>query len=175
MNLKWLDGACIFAAGILAGGYLFAGSQPRSFLALQNCGKSCLQKKDLAGLLTSVGIRHADGVLPSIVKESDRCLAIRHPQPLARLHYVFFPKKDIKNIADIAEGDQPYVFDCFSLIRAMVIEGKLRDYRVFTNGPGVQDITYLHFHLISVDRNSPASELLPEPSKQPPVHRIGKF
>ena len=48
MKKYWLVGVIIFAAGIVLGGYLFAGSQKRSFLALQDCGKSCLQKKDLA-------------------------------------------------------------------------------------------------------------------------------
>ncbi|MEP7154240.1 MAG: HIT domain-containing protein [Betaproteobacteria bacterium] len=173
--MKWLGGAVIFGVGILVGGYLFAGSQPRSFLALRDCGKSCLQKKDLAGLLTSVGIRRADGVLPIVVKESDRCLAIRHPRPVAKIHYVFFPKKDIKNIADIAEGDQPFVFDCFSLIRSMVTENKLRDYRVFTNGPGAQDITYLHFHLVSTEQGPLASEPIADQGKPAPYRRIGKF
>ena len=126
-------------------------------------------------MLTSVGIRRADGVLPIVVKESDRCLAIRHPHPVAKLHYVFFPKKDIKNISDIAVDDQPYVFDCFAMIREMVTENKLRDYRVFTNGPGVQDITYLHFHLVSAERGPLVSEPLAEPGKPPPYHRVGKF
>ena len=148
----WKLLACtgIFAAGIVLGGYLFAGSQPRSFLAVTDCRKSCYQKKDLAGLLASVGIHRVDGAIPLVVKETDRCIAIRHPRPLARLHDVFFPKKDIKNIADISIDDQSYVLDCLALIRAVVMEKGMRDdYRVFTNGPGLQDITYLHFHLVS--------------------------
>ena len=149
MNWKLIGGACIFLAGVVLGGYLFAGSQPRSFLAVSDCRKSCYQKKDLAGLLTSVGIHRADGVLPLIVKETDRCLAIRHPSPMAKLHFVVFPKKDIKNISDISIDDQAYVFDCLALVRSLVMDNNLRNYRVYTNGPGLQDITYLHFHIVS--------------------------
>lgn len=88
---------------------------------------------------------------------------------------MFFPKRDIKNIADITADDQPYVFACFSLIRSMVDENRLRDYRVFTNGPGVQDITYLHFHLVSAERSPLVSEPLAELGKQPVLKRVGKF
>ena len=149
MNWKLFGGTGLFLAGVVFGGYLFAGSQPRSFLAVLDCRKSCYQKKELAGLLTSVGIHRADGVLPLIVKETDRCLAIHHPSPMAKLHYVVFPKKDIKNIADISVDDQDYVLDCLALVRTLVLDNNLRNYRVYTNGPGMQDITYLHFHIVS--------------------------
>jgi diadenosine tetraphosphate (Ap4A) HIT family hydrolase len=175
MNIwKLLAGACLFGVGVLAGGYLFAGSQPRSFLALADCGKTCYKKKDLAGLLASVGINRADSVVPLVVRETDRCIAIYHPRPLARLHYVFFPKKDIKNIADIAIDDQPYVLDCLALIRAVISDKGLRgDYRVYTNGPDLQDVTYLHFHLVSGGHGSlldgEAARLSPDAAAhQPP-------
>jgi histidine triad (HIT) family protein len=137
-----------FSAGIVVGGYLFSASQPRSFLALRQCDH-CYKPNDLAGLVTSVGIQRAEAALPLVEKETDRCLAIRHPRPGARLHFVVFPKKDIKSIADIAVDDERYVLDCVGLIRALVTENGLRNYRVLTNGPGFQGVTYLHFHLLA--------------------------
>ena len=94
---------------------------PRSFLALSECDH-CYQMKDLAG---------------------------RHPMPEGRVHLVVFPKKDIRSIADVSVDDERYVLDCIGVIRALVTEGGLRNYRVVTNGPGFQGVTYLHFHLIA--------------------------
>ena len=104
--------------------------------------------KDLAGLLASVGIQRAEAALPLVQKETDKCVAIRHPMPEGRLHLVVFPKKDIKSIADVSVDDERYVLDCIGVIRALVTEGGLRNYRVVTNGPGLQSVTYLHFHLL---------------------------
>jgi diadenosine tetraphosphate (Ap4A) HIT family hydrolase len=137
-----------FFAGVGVGGYLFSASQPRSFLALSNCNP-CYRPKDLAGLLTSAGIQRASGALPMVVKETNRCIAIEHPFPKTRFHFVVFPKRDIKNIADISVDDQEYVLDCLAVIRALVTENGLWNYRVITNGPGSQDVTYLHFHVVS--------------------------
>jgi diadenosine tetraphosphate (Ap4A) HIT family hydrolase len=136
--------------GIAVGGYLFSDSQPRSFLALSNC-VSCYRPNDLAGLLASAGIQKAAGAIPLVVKETDRCVAIEHPFHKAKFHFVVFPKKDIKDIAHISVDDQQYVLDCLAVVRSLVVENDLRAYRVETNGPGLQDVTYLHFHLISPD------------------------
>jgi histidine triad (HIT) family protein len=146
-------GVLTFFAGVVSGGYLFADSQPRSFLAVRNCD-ACYRPNDLAGLLVSAAIHRAPGAIPRIVKESDRCLAIEHPFPKTHMHFVVFPKKDIKSIADISLEDQPYVLDCMAMIRALVVENGLRSYRVESNGPGLQDITYLHFHVVSKDGRS---------------------
>lgn len=137
-----------FAAGIVAGGYLFSSSQPRSFLALAQCD-GCYRVNDLAGLLASVGVQRAHAALPLVVKETERCLAIEHPFPATRVHFVVFPKKDIKSIADVSLDDERYVFDCLGVIRALVLEKRLQSYRVVTNGPGLQTVTYLHFHLLA--------------------------
>jgi hypothetical protein len=139
--------AVAFFVGVAVGGYLFHDSQPRSFLAIQKCGNNCYRRNDLAGLLASAGIQRAPGLIPNVVKESDKCIVIQHPFPEMRHHLVFFPKKDIKNIADVSIEDQPYVIACIALIRSLIMEEHLSNYRVVVNGPGLQDITYLHFHL----------------------------
>ncbi len=142
-----LVGSVAFVVGILVGGYLFSESQPRSFLALRECGGSCYRLEDVLGLLASVGIQRTPELIPRVTKETDRCIAVAYPFDRSRYHMVIFPKKDIRNIADITEADQPYLMDCFEVIRALVVENGLRDYRVYTNGPGEQEVTYLHFHL----------------------------
>ena len=108
-----------------------------------------MQPKELVGLLTSVGIQKLPALIPSVVAETEKTVAVEHPAPEARIHYLIFPKKDIKNIADVTEADGEYVVDAFRVAREIVREKKLVRYRVVTNGPGYQGVTYLHFHLLA--------------------------
>ena len=142
-------GVFAFFVGIVVGGYLFANSQPRSFLAIQNCNSSCYHLNELTGLLASAGVQRMPGLIPNVLMETEKCVAIAHPFPESRYHFLIFPKKDIKNIGEISVDDQPYIMDCIGVIRALIVERRLKVYRVYTNGPGRQDVTYLHFHLIS--------------------------
>ncbi len=156
MNLRFaLLISVAFAIGIGIGGYLFNNTQPRSFLAVFNCQNSCYRPKDLAGLLASAGIRRPVAYIPNVARETDRCVAIYHPfatpgrNPDSSYHFVIFPKKDVKNIADVSIDDQPYIFDCLAVIRSLITEYGITNYRVYTNGPELQDVAYLHFHLVT--------------------------
>lgn len=135
------------SVGVIIGGYLFSQSQPRSVLAINQC-KDCLSAKDLAGLLASAGIQKLPGLIPSVVFETDKTIAIKSPLPEAEIDYVIFPKKDIKNIGEIAKEDAPYLIDAYLVARHIIEKENLVHYAIFTNGPGCQKITYLHFHLI---------------------------
>ncbi|HEY3041945.1 MAG TPA: HIT domain-containing protein [Pyrinomonadaceae bacterium] len=132
--------------GVILGGYLFANTRPRSFLALNKCEGTCLQSKELLGLLTSVGIQRFPGLVPSVVKETDKTIVIEHPSPQARIHYLVIPKKDIKNIGEVSDEDSEYLIDAFKVTREIIKEKNLTDYRLTTNGPGFQTMTYFHFH-----------------------------
>jgi hypothetical protein len=136
-----------FVFGVVAGGVLLGGSQRRSFAAVGDCQGNCYKPSDLAGLLVSAGIRLAPSSLPKLVRETDRCVAIAHPSPQAPVHFVLFPKRDIKHIADISTEDGSYVLGCFDLVRALVNDQHIRNYRLATNGPDLQLVTYLHWHL----------------------------
>lgn len=137
---------CI-AVGIVIGGYLFSRSQPRSFLAINRC-EDCMSRKDLAGLLASVAIQRMPGIIPSIAFETDKTIAIKLSSGKINFHYVIIPKKDIKNIGELSEEDSSYLTDAFLVARHIIEKEKLTRYRMFTNGPYYQDITYLHFHLV---------------------------
>jgi histidine triad (HIT) family protein len=138
-----------FLLGIVVGGYLFHSSRPRSFIALNNCQGTCLNSNELMGLLTSVGMQRFTGLAPKVVKETDKTIVIEHPQPLARLHYLVIPKKDFKNVADLDETGRDYLVDAFAVMGKIIREKNLVNYRVTTNGPGYQTMTYLHFHLMA--------------------------
>jgi len=144
--------------GIVIGGWLFSRSQPRSVIALKDCDH-CLSPADLAGLLGSVGMMRFGKVLPFVVTETDRSVVIKHPVPYARVHYVIVPKKDIKDLGTYNDADMAYIEDAMRIVRFLVQKGHLRAYRVFSNGPGLQSVTYLHFHLISKERRPEIDEL----------------
>jgi hypothetical protein len=134
--------------GIIIGGYLFAQSQPRSFLSINRC-QNCLSRADLLGLIASVGIQKFPGLIPSVVLETDRTIVVKYPFPLERIHYLIIPKKDIKDIGEISEVNAQYLIDAYLVVRRIIEEEKLSKYQLFTNGPGFQDMTYLHFQLIA--------------------------
>jgi hypothetical protein len=146
-NFVW--SGLLIVLGLILGAYLFAGVQPRSFLALANCESSCYRPNDLVGLLASSAIQRTPGLLPKVVKDTERCISIDHPFPEGKMHFVIFPKRDVKDIADVSAEDGPFVLECLAHVRALVAEYKLRAYRVYTNGPALQHVTYLHFHLVA--------------------------
>jgi hypothetical protein len=143
-----LGGVVCLALGLVSGGVLFSQSQPRSVLAIHHC-QQCLDLNELAGLLASVGIQMFPGLLPSVVFETDRTIAIQVPSVKQGVHYVIVPKKDIKNVGEFSAEDAPYLIDIFAVVQHLITDKALSSYRVITNGPGFQDVTYLHFHLVA--------------------------
>jgi hypothetical protein len=134
--------------GIMIGAYLFSQSQPRSILSVYRC-QNCLGHADLLGLIASAGIQKLPGLIPSVVFETDKTIVIKPAFSAERIHYVILPKKDIKDIGDISPADAQYLIDTFLVARRIIEEEKLSKYRFYTNGPGFQDVTYLHFHLVA--------------------------
>ena len=133
--------------GIVLGGYLFADTQPRSFLAALRCEGNCWRAQDLAGLVASVVVQRAPGLLPLVVAETDRTIAIK--LPTAGTHYVVIPKRDIRDVGELARSDEPYLADAYAVIGRLLREDGLKNYTVLTNGPARQDVSYLHFHIVS--------------------------
>ncbi|MDO9359232.1 MAG: HIT domain-containing protein [Polaromonas sp.] len=139
----------VLFAGVILGGYFFSRSIPRSLLAVSSCGHTCYKPNEIAGLLASAGIQRMPAALPGVERESDECLAIRHPQPEGRVHFVLFPKRDARNILELTPEDQPFVMGCFALARELARETDALNWRLLTNGPALQHVTYLHFHLVA--------------------------
>ena len=146
---RLLTSVSLIALGVIAGGYLFRDLQPRSFLALNDCRIACYRPNDLAGLLAAAGIQRVPNLLPLVHRETESCITINHPFPAAKTHFVVFPKRDIKDIADISVEDGPAVLECLVHINWLVTRHNLTRYRIETNGTSHQHVTYLHFHLVS--------------------------
>jgi len=62
-------------------------------------------------------------------------------------HYVLVPK-DIRDISEISAEDAPYLINVFLTARQLVEKQGLHDNRIHTNGPEIQSVGYLHFHLV---------------------------
>jgi hypothetical protein len=135
-----------FTAGIAVAGILFRGSRSRSLLSIREC-RNCLNTSEAAGLLASVVIQKMPGIIPRVLVETDKTIVFRHPRPKHSVHYLFVPKKDIRNIGELTDEDKDYIIDLFSTVGAVVNKQRIKNYALWTNGPGKQDIAYLHFHL----------------------------
>jgi len=135
------------AVGVIIGGYLFSNSQPRSFLAVHRCNNTCLKPQELMGLINAIVIQKNPNLMPKVVIETEKSIAIAHPFPESPVHYVVFPKRDIKNIGELANGDQEYLIDAMSVLSQLIRENNLTEYQIISNGPDYQHTTYLHFHL----------------------------
>lgn len=149
---KILINILLLIIGVIIGGYLFKNVQPRSFLAVNKCQDNCYKLNDLAGLAASAGIQKVDDLIPFITYETDKTLVIRHPLPEWQTHLVIIPKKDIKDASDFTNDDKEYLNDAYAVIGKLIKDNNLKNYKVITNGPGLQQVTYLHFHLLAKEK-----------------------
>lgn len=142
---KFVTLGIVLIIGALAGGYIVTHIQPRNFVSIKNCSQNCLKSNELLGLLGSVGIK-LDRI-PDVVLETDKTIVINYPEPVDPIHYVIIPKKDIKSIEDVTDEDAAYIMDAIAVNRELVKKEGMTKYRFMTNGPGYQEVAYLHFHL----------------------------
>jgi len=134
--------------GALLGAWLFIDTRARDFLSQPHCS-TCLTSKELGGLLVSIGVQKAPGLIPNVIEETDTVVAIKSPQPLSRIDYIILPKKDILDVGDLSSDDAAYIAESFEVMADIVRAQHLTNYRVITNGPGFQQVQYLHFHLLA--------------------------
>jgi|SRR3989344_1642334 len=148
-----LIAAVALCTGIVIGGFLFSRTIPRSFLTVHQC-EDCFKTKEIAGLLASLGIQNLGGALPKVIYETDKTLVfdIQYPYPPDKIHYLVAPKRDIKNVDQLTEEDRGYIDEAYIVMGKIVRDNHYAKYRVITNGPGYQEVAYLHFHLV-IDRD----------------------
>jgi len=137
--------------GFTIGGYLLNKVQPRSFLAVNMCQESCYKLNDMVGLVAAIGMQNIPDLIPYRILETDKTLVIKYPLPDSSYptHLVAIPKRDIKNPADLTDLDKEYLSDAYAAMGQIVRERNLTNYKIITNGPGFQTVTYLHFHLVA--------------------------
>lgn len=139
-----------FVLGTLLGGWWLQDTRPRAALALTNCN-NCMHPNEVTGLLTAGLIQNNPSLTPSVALETDKAIAIYHPAPQTKFHFVVFPKKDIKNLGDIGETELEYASEVIAVTAKLIQEHNLKNYKVWSNGPRTQLVGYLHFHLAGSD------------------------
>jgi histidine triad (HIT) family protein len=85
------------------------------------------------------------------VFENDRILAIKDRFPVAPVHLLIMPKKEIANFQSLEQADLVLLTEIAAVAQQLAKEFGIADnYRLLTNnGPDAgQSIFHLHFHLI---------------------------
>ena len=102
--------------------------------------------------MTSVFGKIIKGQLPAEkVFENDRILVIKDLYPIAPIHLLIIPKKEISNIQSLQNEDFSLIQEIIEVAQKMAIEFQIADgYRLLTNNgsDAGQTIFHLHFHLI---------------------------
>lgn len=92
------------------------------------------------------------GKLPSKkVFENERILAIEDIHPVAPVHILIMPKKEIPNLQSLEPQDYPLLGEIVKVAQEIAEERGIADgYRLLTNNGSEsgQTIFHLHFHLI---------------------------
>ncbi len=92
------------------------------------------------------------GELPADkVFENERLLAIKDLHPVAPVHILIMPKKEISQIQSLTPEDFPLIAEIIEVAQQLAVRFGVQDgYRLLTNNGTTagQTIFHLHFHLI---------------------------
>lgn len=87
----------------------------------------------------------------TVVFENEHILAIEDLFPVAPVHILIMPKKEIPNFQSITAEDWPLIYEIFSVAQSLAKKYNVeKGYRLLTNNgeEAGQTIFHLHFHLI---------------------------
>lgn len=88
----------------------------------------------------------------TIVYENDKVIAFKDINPVAPVHILVVPKKEIPTLNDIKEEDKEYLFEMYLAIQNITKELNIaaEGYRIITNCNkfGGQEVYHLHFHIL---------------------------
>ena len=94
------------------------------------------------------------GDIPSSkVYEDEEILAFNDINPAAPIHVLVIPKKHIKSLADMQDGDEKIISKIYKVINEIAEKQGFEEkgYRVIVNcgKDGGQEVGHLHFHLLA--------------------------
>jgi histidine triad (HIT) family protein len=97
--------------------------------------------------------RIIDGEIPAdIVYEDDLCLAFHDVQPVAPIHILIIPKKEVANVASLGATDEALAGHLLLTAAKVARQMKLdQGYRIVANcgQDGGQSVNHLHLHLLA--------------------------
>lgn len=106
--------------------------------------------------MTTLFARIIKGELPcEKVFENERILAIKDIHPIAPVHLLIIPKKEIVNLQSVSEEDLFLIGEIVKVAQQLAEEFDIVDgYRLLTNSGSEagQTVMHLHFHLIGGKR-----------------------
>lgn len=92
------------------------------------------------------------GELPADkVFENERIIAIKDINPVAPVHILIMPKKEISDLQSLSPEDLALVGEMVQVAQSLAIRFNIAEgYRLITNNgaPAGQSVFHLHFHLI---------------------------
>lgn len=85
--------------------------------------------------------------------ETNALVAFHHPAPSYRVHILIVPRRHYGSLMELDAADTMFMQDLIRCVQDLVRELDLEagGYRLLTNGGDLQDVPFLHFHLISKD------------------------
>jgi len=86
-----------------------------------------------------------------IVFENERIIAIADLYPVAPVHLLIIPKKEIFDLQSVTAEDLPLIAEMMAVAQALAVQFNIpKGYRLITNNGAAagQVIFHLHFHLI---------------------------
>jgi histidine triad (HIT) family protein len=102
--------------------------------------------------MSSVFSRIIAGELPcDKVFENERILAFKDINPVAPVHLLIVPKKEIPDLQSVSPEDLPLIGEIIAVAQKLAVEFSIADgYCLLTNNGkgGGQIVFHLHFHLI---------------------------
>lgn len=102
--------------------------------------------------MTTIFGKIIKGELPSEkVFENERILAIKDLHPIAPVHLLIIPKKEIASLQKVQEEDLPLIAEVMLVAQELAAQFGIEEgYRLLTNNGTFagQTIFHLHFHLI---------------------------
>lgn len=86
-----------------------------------------------------------------IAYEDDQYIVIHDIQPVAPVHVLVIPKRQIETLNDLKPGDEPLIGGMFLVAQKVMHELGHRDYRTVINcGKGAQQsVFHIHLHVIA--------------------------
>jgi histidine triad (HIT) family protein len=95
----------------------------------------------------------------SIVYEDELVIAFKDIAPLAPVHILIVPKKEIPTVNDVQAEDEVALGRLFSVARKIAQEQGIAEsgYRLIMNcnADGGQEVFHLHFHLLGGEKIGP--------------------
>lgn len=102
--------------------------------------------------MTTIFGKIIKGELPADkVFENERIIAIKDINPVAPVHILIMPKKEITDLQSLSEEDLKLVSEIIQVAQSLAARFNILDgYRLITNNGATagQVIYHLHFHLI---------------------------